>query len=99
MEDSCTSASTIEKHLPMLQDIIRVGAFRLACCPLTDDMKLKIDDWNGKIGQQKMQRQQQPKKNWKCDFSSDPVIELLNREHKELPEKPTDAYFVRVWCI
>jgi len=89
----------IKKNIPILYDLVRIGAFHLISMPYSDAMKEKHEKWMAKVREStaimndKVHEQQNlPEITW------DPLIILLRQQNSELcqkNQKPSDHFFVR----
>lgn len=104
----------IDTKIPVLKDVLRIGAFRLICLPYTPEMRVKLDEWK-KAQAEKIQKdtmdskddaneEEQAKKEvpeFGYDFTWDPLLVLMYQADKNLANtqmKPPEAFFVMTHC-
>jgi hypothetical protein len=94
--------SALKKFLPKLDEtLVRVGAFKLACLPFTEDMKIKLEEWKKllatKIAQDVPQNDTQKEEALSTyDSTWDPLMALLRKmdAHKAASRSPDEYFFV-----
>ena len=94
-----TINTALAKNLPALdENLVRIGAFRLASLPFTEDMRIRLYEWKTMMAQKVLvtENNNDKKENsTNIDFTWDPLVVLLRKmeQRKTSANKPPEEYF------
>jgi DNA-binding NtrC family response regulator len=88
---------SIKKYLPKLENIVKLGAFKLLNVPYTPDLMQKVEQAleEAKKKRENRSTQDTSNNNNESDIISDDVIKELQEIERLVEHKPQEMFFVR----